>query len=357
MGLMMQPLLTDDLNHVLAHTRGLWDELRGRRLFLTGGTGFFGVWLVESFLWINERLDLDARLVVLSRDPAAFLRKMPHLADRPALAFQPGDVSTFEFPPGPFSHVIHAATPSVASPTTDVPLGLFHTIVDGTRRVLDFARHCAAEKFLLTSSGAVYGRQPPEMTHVPEDFAVLRAPEHRVRGSEYGEGKRVAEHFCAQYAGLYGIEAKISRGFAFVGPHLPLDAHFAVGNFIRDALRGGPIAIGGDGTPWRSYLHAADLAVWLWTILFRGQSCRPYNTGSDVGVTIAELARRVAAAVDPGIEVRIAKRPLPDAARLAYVPSIGRARDELGLRVRLPLDEAIRRTVAWQLQTLRSENP
>ena len=349
---MSRKLFTDDLNHVLLHTRGLWEELRGRRLFVTGGTGFFGVWLVESFLWINEQLDLGARLVVLSRDPAAFLRKMPHLADRPALTFASGDVSTFEFPSGPFSHVIHAATPSVVSPGGS-PLGLFRTIVEGTRRTLDFARHCGAGKFLLTSSGAVYGRQPAEVSHVPEDYA--GAPDPMLAGSEYGEGKRVAELMCAQYAGHYGIEAKISRGFAFVGPHLPLDAHFAAGNFIRDALRGGPITVGGDGTPWRSYLHAADLAVWLWTILFRGQSCRPYNTGSDAAVTIAELARQVAAAVDPAMEVRIAGRPQPGAGRRAYVPSIGRARDELGLTVTIPLADAIRRTVAWQLQTLRPE--
>jgi dTDP-glucose 4,6-dehydratase len=72
-----------DLDHVLAYTRDDWEELRGQRLFLTGGTGFYGMWLIESFLWANHKLDLGAQAMVLARDPLAFLRKMPHLFNAP----------------------------------------------------------------------------------------------------------------------------------------------------------------------------------------------------------------------------------------------------------------------------------
>ena len=65
------PLPADDLEHVLTHVGGLWEHARGTRTFVTGGTGFFGPWLVESFAKANERLGLDAELVVLSRDPDA----------------------------------------------------------------------------------------------------------------------------------------------------------------------------------------------------------------------------------------------------------------------------------------------
>jgi dTDP-glucose 4,6-dehydratase len=338
-------LFDADLQHVLAHTRHLWEPLRGRQLFLTGGTGFFGSWLVESFLWVNQHLDLGSRLLVLSRDPQRFARKSPHLAAVGALSVLQGNVTDFPFPNGEFSHVIHAATEAYDPAAGVDRLAVLDRDVQGTRRVLEFARQCGARRFLLTSSGAVYGRQPPAVTHIAEDFP--GAPDTMHPDSGYGHGKRMSELLCAMYARAYGLETTIARCFAFAGPHLPLDANFAVGNFLRDAMRGGPITIQGDGTPLRSYLYAADLAIWLWSILLSGTPCRPYNVGSDAAISIAGLARTVADVIAPQAEIRALQTPQPNRPVVRYVPSIERAREELRLEPWISLADAIERTVRW----------
>jgi dTDP-glucose 4,6-dehydratase len=345
----MLPLPNEDLDHVLEHTRPLWEEMRGQRLFITGGTGFFGIWLLESFAHANDALALGARAVVLTRDPAAFAARAAHLAGRSDLAFVRGDVRTFQFPAGEFAFVVHAASSPAAKPGGAAPLEMFDTIVGGTRRVLDFAVQAGTRKLLFTSSGAVYGRQPPELARLPEDYA--GAPDPLDPASAYGEGKRAAEHLCCLYGRAYTFEVKIARCFSFVGPHLPLDAHFAIGNFIRDALRGGSIQVNGDGTPRRSYLYASDLAAWLWTILFRGVPSRPYNVGSGQDFSIGEVASAVNEALGTRGEVRVAKLPLPGTLAARYVPDVRRAGRELGLRQHVPLAEAIRKTAAWHKLT------
>ncbi len=337
--------LSADLDHVVEHIRPLREELRGARIFITGGTGFFGCWLLESFAWANERLDLGAQALVLTRDPGAFEKKAPHLAGRRDIGFHIGDVRDFEFPAGQFSHVIHAATEASAKLNEEKPGEMLDTIVFGTRRALEFAARSGARKFLLTSSGAVYGQQPAEMTHVPEEY--MGGPDVCHPQSAYGEGKRLSELVCAIHGRRDGIETKIARGFAFVGPYLPLDRHFAIGNFIRDALAGGPIVIQGDGTPYRSYLYGADLAIWLWWILVRGAACRPYNVGSRNGLTIAEVAAAVSRTLPGKVAVSIEQKAAPGRPAQRLVPETARAEGELGLREWVRLEEGIRRTAHW----------
>jgi nucleoside-diphosphate-sugar epimerase len=333
--------LAEDLDHVAQHVA--WDSLRDARIFVTGGTGFFGCWILESYCWAWERLGFSGSLTALTRSPEAFRTKAPYLANHPGIRLVEGDVRSFKVRRERFSHVIHAAADATPELCRVQPLKVLGTIVDGTRRVLDFAVESAASRFLLTSSGAVYGAQPRDLSHVPETY--LGAPDVTDQKWVYAEGKRVAELLCTIYGQQHKLECVPARCFAFVGAYLPLDAHFAIGNFIRDRMNGSTVRVGGDGTPMRSYLYAADLAIWLWTLLLAGEPGRPYNVGSERDLSIADLARLVA----DGGRVEIAGTPVAGRLPDRYVPSTERARTELNLKEWIPLEESIRRTLGKEV--------
>jgi dTDP-glucose 4,6-dehydratase len=347
------PLSTADLDHIVAHTRDMWEEARNQSFFITGGTGFFGMWLLESFAYANERLALNANAVVLTRHRERFFGKAPHMASRHDVRFVEGDVRSFEFPTGTFRYVVHAATESGTNLNAEAPMEMFDAIVEGTKRVINFADSHRTQKLLLTSSGAVYGPQPSHIELMPEDYP--GGPDPLSPSSAYAEGKRVAEHLAAVATSHHQIELKVARCFAFVGPHLPLDAHFAVGNFLKNAIEGRPIAVSGDGQAYRSYLYSADLAIWLWTILFKGAKGRPYNVGSSSALSIGDLARLVSTEIGNGCAVTIARPAVAGSQPNRYVPSTTRATNELGLRARIELPDALRRTAAWvnQAEALR----
>jgi len=337
--------LEEDLDYILSRTKGLWNELRDKRIFMTGGTGFFGCWFLETFARANEKLKLNASMFVLTRNMKAFQKKAPHLANHRSIHFLAGDIRSFDFPKGNFDYIIHAAASLRPPHDEKESLDAFDVIVEGTRRVLEFTRKCKVKKFLLISSGAVYGRQDPRVSHLDEDYR--GAPDPIDWRSCYPEGKRVAELLTVLKSRQYGFEAKIPRCFAFVGPYQKLDAQWAIGNFIRDGLKGGPILVQGDGTAIRSYLYAADLMIFLWTILFQGESCLPYNVGSENEISIRSLAQLVSTVSGIKKDIVISKKPDIKAEIDRYVPSTKRARNKLNLKQSISLKNAIIKTIQY----------
>lgn len=337
------PLSKDDLTHAFAALgEDGWRALAGKRLFLTGGTGFVGKWLLATLIEARRRLDLGCHATVLSRDPDGFAAAVPQLARDSSIELVRGDVRDFAFPDGHFDVVIHAATDVMAQRT---PRQIFEACVQGTRRVLEFAQKAGAANFLLVSSGATYGRQPPALELLPEDYP--GAPDPLLPTSAYGEGKRAAEWLACAHAAETGMHVSVARCFAFVGPYLPLDRQFAIGNFLRAAIAGEEIVIRGDGTQYRSYLHAADMAAWLWAVLLRGRSGTAYNVGGEESLSILELAQRIVQLLDAASPVRVLQTAVPGQPPERYVPDTTRARTELGVMPQFTLDDAIARTARW----------
>lgn len=342
---MSRPLPESELQEAVDLV-GDWSPLRGARIFITGGTGFFGKWLLEVLGRANSSLNLHAEAVVLSRNPEAFLLAMPHLQNQPWLRFHQGEITAFAAPPGPFSHLIHGAASSDARDYTNDPLAMHRTMVEGTRQVLRQVANQGAFRALILSSGAVYGPQPADLINIPEDFPLPADAEPQTPAEIYALSKRLTERIATQHCDHHGHSCSIARCFAFAGPHLPLDRHFAFGNFIRDAIHGGSIRVNGDGTPMRSFLYASELAAWLWALAIRGSSTT-YNVGSSETLSILDLAQAIGK--EASIPVQVALDPAPGRAPSRYVPSIAKIRAELELTPKGTIDDAIRRSLTWHL--------
>ena len=339
----MKRLPEEDLQHIFQFTAGLWEELRNKSIFLTGGTGFFGKWFAESFLYINANSELKASLTLLTRNKEKFISDYPHIGLDPSVHFVEGDIIDFAFPEGEFSFVVHAAIDYKEN-----SLALFDSCINGTRHTLDFAKHCHADKFLLVSSGAVYGKQPPLLPQMHEDYN--GSPDPLGSGVAYGLAKRISEFLAVEYSKKNNLQVKIARCFAFAGAYLPLNQGSALGNFIQNALSGQTIIINGDGTPYRSYLDASDLMIWLWTMLFRGTSCSAYNVGSQEEISIFDLASEVISVIDPSLRIEVLQKRINPAPPDRYIPSIMKAKRELSLEVRVTRINAIVKMANWYKQ-------
>ena len=313
------------------------DALRGARMLVTGGTGFLGSWLVDVLLALNRRYALGIKLTLLTRQKAALALRRPDWSACPQISVLQGDTRNFSAAGMCFTHVVHAATDVSDVKTT--PMELAESIVTGSRHVLDIAAQSGASRYLYFSSGAVVGKVTgPDL--ITEDMAGAPPVDDH---AGYSNAKRYAEHLHLLAAAETGLEIVIARGFTFIGPRMPLQK-FAVGNFLRDALRGNSPRLNSVGLSHRSYLYAADAALWLTTLLASGKPGRIYNVGSDQAITVRQLSERVAQLLD-------SPPPIISATSFEetsfYVPSIHRIQDEFNLDLAVPLNEAIQKTAHW----------
>ena len=345
----MKPIPAEDLDHIMAHMGGLWERLRGKRIFLTGGTGLFGKWLTASFCSANDQLGLDAHLCILTRTPERAKAVVPDIFCHPAVSLVQGDFRSFDYDVGEFSHIIHAANATGPSGEPLQGADVFHGNLAGVQRLLWFASRCGVQRLLNISSGAVYGPRPVISPHIADDAPL----DLGVVNHSYPHSKRIGEMLVAIEAERLGFSACSARCFAFVGPWLPLAGRYAIGNFIRDALTGGPIRVHGDGRSMRSYLYMSDLAIWLWTLLLIGRCGEAYNVGYDIPISIGALASMVSAVVGQGAPIIVEGGTNPSWASPYYVPSTAKASQAFGLQALVSLPDAIARTAAWYRESGR----
>ena len=323
--------------------------LRGQHLFITGGTGFLGTWLLELVKVLNERHQFGLQVTSFSRNPQAWAARWPHLGREKWLTLQAGDIRNLVELPRNTGYVIHAAALTDRRVFASNPSAVAETNTVGTMRVLRAATLLEdLQKFVLLSSGLIYGSQPWDLPRVNEDFAgALKCGDVN---AVYPESKRLAEVVAQCAISESKLPVVTLRPFAFVGPYQSLQLPWAVTDFIRDSFRGGPIRIMGDGATVRSIMYYSDFACGVLLALAAGKPRTTYNLGSDEPVDLLTLAQKITKYFSPVPEIKLRVGQVGhDRNRL--VPDTTRIAKDLGFKATVSLDAALQKAVEWHRLT------
>ena len=315
------------------------------RVLIAGGTGFIGTWLLKVLKHVLEKGYISLDIHILTRNSSAFADRVPDLGTYDGFTFHQGDVSNFSFSPDlKLDYVFHGATDASAKLNAENPLHMFRTVVEGTTNMMNVACQAGAKRVLLLSSGAVYGPQPWDMMHVAETW--MGAPDCTNPVQTYAEAKRAAELVAAIYNRDTSLQVTTARIFAVLGPLLPLGTHFAAGNFLGEALSKKPAIVRGNGLAVRSYIYPIDLIKYLLAIWVRGSAGAAYNVGSNHGISIGDLAKRISQLVGTG-EFEILGKADEGWNPGRYVPDLAKVEQELNLTLSIDLDQAILSTAKY----------
>jgi nucleoside-diphosphate-sugar epimerase len=345
MNVTRKDIIREDCQEVTQGSLNLLKPLKEQNLLITGGTGFIGTWLAEMVAFMNDNHDFDIKLILLSKSANDYCSKVPNLTLREDVTLIERDIRSLIDIPVEVNWIIHAAAnPDNRFHASD-PLKTIDVIVNGTKTLLEYANRVPElKKILNISSGQVYGVQPWDVNINPEKYFGSLDPSSLA--STYPEAKRLAETLCTAYRNQHRLPIVNVRPFAFIGPYQLLDRPWAINNFIRDSLRGGPIKILGNGETIRSYMYPSDMAWWILNMLVHGQVGENYNLGSPHGVTLLQLADMIANqfAKKPKIVTNVSSGHFT---RTKFVPDVKLAQKRLGLELKVDLENAIKRTILW----------
>ena len=303
------------------------DRVGDNSFFITGATGLFGSWILAFLNWTIKRKFAEPKIAILSRNKTSVFPRRFNVVE--------GDVRNFRLDKTKYDYFIHLAAPSAL----DTNLGMndlekFDILSTGTRRVLDLAQNLARKRVLVASSGAVFGGFDSSRVH-PISECDLSTLVYDSSNQGLGLGKKVAEFITRDYCLNGLVDASVARCFSFVGPGLPTNLHYAVGNFVADAITTRKITIEGNGLTQRSYMDLGDMVLWLLTILFDGRTGEDYNVGSNDAVTLNQLASKIQELVDESVDIEVLGKTdtnIGVPANFYYVPNVDKAIKQLDLK-------------------------
>ena len=334
--------ISDDLGFICSNCLPDLKSISNKSILITGGSGFFGKWFIESIAFANINFSLNISLTLITRDKSIFLLNNPKFIYFNFLTIVEGNILKKQNIKGDFDYLLHMAT-TTAHETFNGELdeSKVKTLEVGTENIIDFAIKNKIPKLLFTSSGVIYG-QSDKMHLMEQDF--VKSPIVN-KGTGLAQGKILAETIITNRCRSHNINYKIARCFSFVGPYLPLDIHYAIGNFINDARQNRPIVLRSEGKSVRSYLYIADTIIWLLKLLVCNEE-GVFNVGSERQITIYDLAHKVRDMISPSSDVVIVHKDLTEGnfTRDIYVPSVSKIKSSLGVEEWTSLEDSILKT-------------
>ena len=303
------------------------------RAVITGGAGFLGSHLCERLL--AEGLEV----VCVDNLLTGREENIAHLESRGDFRFVRHDVSRpFEID-GAVDYVLNFASPASPIDYLELPIQTLKVGSLGTHNSLGLAKAKKA-RYLLASTSEVYG-DPKEHPQKESYWGNVNPVGPR---GVYDEAKRFAEAITMAYHRFHQVDSRIVRIFNTYGSRMRLTDGRAIPTFIRQALRGEPLTMYGDGSQTRSFTYVSDLIEGIWRLM-QAPVNDPVNIGNPREMTLLELAKHVLRAT--GSRSEIVFRPLPTDDPKVRQPDIGKAKRLLGWEPTVELEEGLARTVEW----------
>jgi dTDP-glucose 4,6-dehydratase len=305
----------------------------GRRVVVTGGSGFLGSHLCRALLARGDEVIAIDNLVT------GALRNIEDLIGTPGFTFQHHDVSNYVHVSGHVDAVMHLASPASPADFERIPIQILKVGSRGTQHALGLAKDKGA-RFFLASTSEVYG--DPLVHPQPESYWGNVNP-IGPRGV-YDEAKRFAEAMTFAYHRYHQVDVRVVRIFNTYGPAMRPDDGRAVSNFLVQALHGKPITVFGDGSQSRSFTYVDDEIRGFLALLDSDQT-GPMNIGNDHEFTILELAQLAIEVTGSTSEIVFEPRPVDDPTQRK--PDLTLARSTLGWEPEVQLREGLERTAEY----------
>ncbi len=317
------------------------NDLKNSEILVTGGTGFFGKWILEFVIYLNDSYNFNIKLYLLARRNTLEIKQITSI--RKDVIFIQKDICNLVELPENINYIIHAASSPDNIEHINNPIETMNIISSGTKQLLDSILTLEnIKKVINLSSGQVYGKAF-EGSISENNYGYLDCASIK---SIYPESKRFSETLCKAYETLYRLPIVQVRPFSFIGPFMSLEKPWAINNFIRDAIKFKSIKIIGNGKPIRSYMYPTDMIEWLFNILVTSKNNTTYNLGSDEGISLENLALKIRNIIGNDVQIDVLNM---NENKDVFLPDIQTSKDELNLTLKVNFDDALEKTIKWNI--------